>query len=482
MRPKDDIPPLDPMRYLKRRGTRWHYIRRVPDRYSHIDDRGLIQVSLKTSSLEIAKLRRDLNERADELYWQGIILSDHKTDAHEARYKAARARAIASGFEYKTASDIAASSPLPEILKRIEVAHASSKAGQAAVLGAIKVPAVTIRKAMERYCDEIGIGELQGKSDYQARKWKDVKMAAAEDFISRIGNKPILEITREDAQRYHAKLMRLVLSKGKDRLSGNTANRKIGNIRKLFRDYARYVGSKADNPFANLSFPDSKVLRKTVLPFSKDHIQKHFLMPGAINKLNKEARLILLALIETGCRPSEICNLTPNRIFLDHEVPHIAIDFEVDRQLKTENSIRIVPLVGVSLEAMRRAPKGFPGYKDKETNFSAVAMKFLQKNNILPSENHRVYSLRHAFEDRMKEAGYDEEFRRRMMGHDTDRPEYGTGGALSWRRDRLAQMALPFDPRIFDGDGPALRKWRQASEVRSARSQDDRVPGRGVAG
>lgn len=60
----------DPMRYLKARGTRWHYVRRVPGKFSHIDPRGTIRVSLQTSSLHQAKLRRDAMERAHDLFWQ----------------------------------------------------------------------------------------------------------------------------------------------------------------------------------------------------------------------------------------------------------------------------------------------------------------------------------------------------------------------------------------------------------------------------
>ncbi len=49
----------DPMRYLKARGAKWHYVRRVPFQFSHLDSRGLIQVSLKASSVDVAQLRRD---------------------------------------------------------------------------------------------------------------------------------------------------------------------------------------------------------------------------------------------------------------------------------------------------------------------------------------------------------------------------------------------------------------------------------------
>jgi hypothetical protein len=50
----------DPDRFLLQRGKRWYYQRRVPSQFSHIDDRRFAKVSLKTGSLEVARLRRSL--------------------------------------------------------------------------------------------------------------------------------------------------------------------------------------------------------------------------------------------------------------------------------------------------------------------------------------------------------------------------------------------------------------------------------------
>ena len=99
---------------------------------------------------------------------------------------------------------------------------------------------------------------------------------------------------------------------------------------------------------------------------------------------------------------------------------------------------------------MQRVPNGFPRYRDKETNLSATLIKGLRRHKLLPSEQHTVYSMRHAFEKRMQEAGLDYDLRCRLMGHANGRPRYGDGGSLEWRRDQLAKIVLPFEPRIFD--------------------------------
>ena len=68
----------------------------------------------------------------------------------------------------------------------------------------------------------------------------------------------------------------------------------------------------------------------------------------------------------------------------------------------------------------------------------------------MPTGRHVVYSLRHSFEDRMAEAGIDYGMRMALMGHSTDRPKYGSGASLEYRRDQLMKIVLPFDPALFD--------------------------------
>jgi hypothetical protein len=105
-------------------------------------------------------------------------------------------------------------------------------------------------------------------------------------------------------------------------------------------------------------------------------------------------------------------------------------------------------LVVRTLAVMRAHPEGFPRYKNKEASFSSAAGKYLRDNILLPSDRHTVYSLRHTFEDRMKNAKVDPEVRRILMGHAIDRPEYGEGGSLKMRQREIRKVSLPFDPSI----------------------------------
>ncbi|MEL6725490.1 MAG: DUF6538 domain-containing protein, partial [Pseudomonadota bacterium] len=64
----------DPDRFLLKRGKRWYYQRRVPGQFSHLDQRRFAKVSLKTESLEIARVRRDQLADADDEYWMALAV------------------------------------------------------------------------------------------------------------------------------------------------------------------------------------------------------------------------------------------------------------------------------------------------------------------------------------------------------------------------------------------------------------------------
>lgn len=151
-------------------------------------------------------------------------------------------------------------------------------------------------------------------------------------------------------------------------------------------------------------------------------------------------RDIFLARINTGCRGSEIANLSADGIRLDHNIPHIAIAGE-DREVKTGRAEREIPLVGVSLEAMRRHPDGFPRYRGKDA-FSAGANKFLRDNGLMETDAHTVYSLRHRFQDCLTQTNAPERVDRDLMGHRLSREEYGEGASFDQKLNVLRAFAL----------------------------------------
>lgn len=444
-----------PQRFLINRGGVYHYKRHVPKEVSDLDGRApTIRFTLKTSDLAKAMALRDIHERADNEYWASLIVGSDSEVAMRL-YKAAVARAAALGFTYRSAADFVLNEPTEQIVERVKVASASSvDMDRKAALGLIDGADKSITKAIEFYFESIVPDKLRYKSEDQRRRWKNKRRSSVTTFVSLCGDKGMNDITRDDAQKVHAYWMKKIAPlKGVATHHPSTGNRDMGNLRTFYDGWFRYFGAaEVKNPFDGLSFADRKSQKKKRPPFSVEWITGTLLKPGALQGLNAEARGIFLTLVETGARLSEICNLKPENIVLDADVPHIKIEPSFDpedpREIKTGSSVRVVPLVGVSLAAMRKHRKGFPRYRDKGSHLSNTIQKYLRTNKLLETSNHTTYSLRHSFEDRMKDGGLDTELRMMLMGHSSDRPDYGAGGSLKWKRDELLKIALPFDPKI----------------------------------
>jgi integrase len=451
-------------RYLQLFRGRWRYYRRVPKAVSHIDSRKIIQIALGTANIEIARIRRDGFEEADDLYWSALM-SGGDPEAAGNRYEAAKSRAKALGVTFKSLDELVQSAPLEELAERILLLRgkkgAQLQADSEAVLGAVKPERLKLSKAYDVFIQKCAAEALSGKSEKQIKSYKKVKLRAVNNFIKINGDLHIDEITDEHAQRVFDWWSDRITGKNSGkRMSGNSGNRDIGNLRLIYREvFKRQGDKKRPNPFDGLSFQDPKRLKEDVPPFPTVWIRDKLLIAESYSRLpdqrrstglNNQALKIWLTVIETGCRPSEVCNLVPNRIHLEHDIPHIEVNFDPDREIKTESSTRKIPLVGIAFEAVKRSPDGFPRYKDKEDTFSAVIMKHLRSRNLLPSASHIAYSARHSFEDRMKKAHIDSEMRRLLMGHSIDREEYGEGGDLELRLELLKRIELPFDERLLD--------------------------------
>jgi len=445
----------DPDRYLHVRLGVYQYHRRVPKSVLHVDSRApKIRTTLKTGDLALARIKRDAMETADDEFWASLAMGD-VSENPRSRHQAAVLRAEAMGFSYRTVSAMFQHGvDVHDLLARLN-ALGSSKPGSLAaeaVLGMVDEPRLSVSDAFDVYLTEVKPAELIGKSETQKEDWKKVKQRAVTNFIKQIGDVPISTISRDQARKFYQFWMgRVAPEQGRPTHSASSGNRDVGNMRLLFREYHAHIGDgDRANPFDGLSF--SEKVKRTRPPFSTDWIKNEFLGSEKLLGLNAEARAIVLMMIETGARPSELANLGPETIFADAEVPHIAIaprdDPDDPREIKTASSVRLVPLVGVALEVAKLFPGGFPRYWNNERTLSNTLNKSLRVHGLLQTKKHTAYSIRHSFEDRMKEGQVDEELRRALMGHTIDRPKYGLGGSLALKRDALLRIALAFDPRL----------------------------------
>lgn len=303
------------------------------------------------------------------------------------------------------------------------------------MLGGVAEPPLTISRCLELYWT-LARDKKLGKSLDQIRKWENPRKKAIGNLIQVIGNKSIQDITGDDMLDFRNWWLERI---EEEDLSAGSANKDLIHLGDVLKTVNKMKRLGLVLPLTDLKLKESDAKRRP--PFSRTWIQKTLLAAGALDGLNVEARAILLTMINTGCRPSELAALTANTIHLDHNVPHISIEAEL-RQIKSSYAQRKVPLLGVSLEAMRAFPNGFPRYRDSSASLSATINKFLRENGLMESPRHVLYSLRHAFEDRMLAAGIDDRIRRDLFGHRLTRERYGDGASLEQKQELLQAAAL----------------------------------------
>jgi integrase len=421
-----------------KKGTLYLYMR-VPKRYAAVEPRKLVWISLHTDSPSVAKTKEAVTWEQMLAAWEAKLAGD--TADAEQRFQAARDLAEARGFRYMRAEQVA-KLPVEELRDRFKAVPGFKAQPDnpdmleaAALLGGAKEPPLTVSKALELYWT-LAKDKTFGKSEDQLRRWKNPRIKAIKNLIAVIGDKAIQDITGDDMLDFRNWWMERL---EEEDLTPNSANKDLIHLGEVLKTVNRMKRLGLVLPLTDLSFKEGDSKKRP--PFSTKWITEKLLAPGALDRMNPEARAIMLIMVNTGCRPSELAALTRNTIKLNDNVPHISIEPE-GRQIKSKYARRTIPILGVSLEALRAFPDGFPRYRESSASLSATVNKFLRENGLMESDQHTLYSLRHAFEDRMLAAGIDDRIRRDLFGHRLTRERYGDGATLEHKQQLLQAAAL----------------------------------------
>jgi len=418
------------------RGGHLHLRRRVPKRFEDIEPREYIWISLKTNLESVARDKLDgvWGEMLEA--WEAKLHGD--TEDYDQRMAGAKELADVRGFRYLPSGQVAR---LPgkdfyaRVLQTVRKDGTLDVREADALLGGVPKPEFTVTQALKEFW-KLADDRTMGKSEDQIRRWRNPRIKAIANFVNVIGDQLVAEITADDMLDFREWWMDRIRTEG---LTPNSANKDIIHLANVLRTVNKMKRLGLKLPLSDLAIKEGD--KKTRPAFSTEWITGKLLAPGALDGLNAEARAILLGMVNTGYRPSEAASLVAAQIRLDHAVPHISIE-GIGRQLKSQYSRRKIPLLGVSLEAFRAFPEGFPRYLDGAATLSATVNKFLRANGLLETPEHSMYSLRHSVEDRMLAAGVDERVRRDILGHRLDRERYGGGASLEMARDLLLPMAI----------------------------------------
>ncbi|WP_334212718.1 tyrosine-type recombinase/integrase [Falsirhodobacter sp. 20TX0035] len=420
------------------RGNCYYLRRRLPTRYEAVDERRIIKVSLHTDSepMAISKAAQVWSEMVEA--WEARLAGD--TEDAEKRIEAAKNLAATRGYRFLQVRDVVTKLPEAQVIERMRSVMETSTPEKpdmmaaAALLGAVPKPSVRMSKVAESFF-ALAEDRTLGKSKDQIRRWENPRKKAVATFIETVGDKAIEDITTDDLFEMRTALMRKVREGG---LAPGSANKDFTYLTNMLATVAASKGIDLTYKTKGLKLAEGK--KRTRSAFSVSWLKDTLLAPGALDGLNLEARCILLGMVNTGYRPSEAQGLLAKHIRLDAAVPHIEISPE-GRTLKNHHSERVIPLLGVSLEAFKACPSGFPRYRDNP-GLSDTVNKYLRENKLLETADHTLYGLRHSFEDRMLEAGIDERIRRDLFGHALNRERYGKGASLAHIAGLLAPIAL----------------------------------------
>ncbi len=431
------------MKHIIQRGEVWYLRRGVPLKYASVEDKKIIWKSLRTDSKSEAMRKAAAIWEQLESAWEAELRGENS----ETRFQAAHKIAETRHFKYEHAAAVA-DMPIENILARLESVRLRQDGSPIqregdALIGGVPEPTMTISKSLETFW-EIAVDQVRHKTPDQVRRFENPKKKAITNFIKVIGDKDIAKITRADMGKFRDWWNQRI---DKESLTANSAKKDISHVQHVIRTVNDNRGLNLTLPFGGLKIKDTPKGKR--LPFSTGWIKTKFLADGAFDTLNDQARCIVLACIDTGCRPSEIAGLMKHHIHLDTPIPYIEILPE-GRELKNKASERRIPLVGVSLKAfkayMPTAPKGekaFPTYFGKD-KLSVTVNKYMRENGLLETDGHTLYGLRHSFEDRMTaaEPAWPERMKCDVFGHALSRQRYGEGATLEHIHRRMSEIAL----------------------------------------
>jgi len=428
---------------LKLRGNVYYLRVRVPAAFADIEPKAEVSRSLHTGDRLEAEARCANAKLALHAEWQAMRAG--RTADIRFIFDASTELLKGWNMTFSPMEDLI-SGPIENLIMRIEaIANLDpSSASVPAVLGAVDLPDCSLHEMAKRM-PLLKAADIRAKNLRQRREWCGNFKRAAKDFEAQIGTRTVFTISEQDAADYEDFWRKRVRNQG---VSANYANKQIRYVRQMITahlDDIRMPRSKRHNPFVGVKIKknayDKSDEERRRLPLPERWIKERLIRDRILEGLNQQASDVAIIAAIGGCRSSEVYDVPPEDIFLDHVIPHFKIRVVTEgpntREIKNQPSTRIVVLLGPALEAMRRNPEGFTRYRGK-ASYSGDVNNFLRNNDLFPplpsgaedGARYVISGTRHSFEDRMKAAKIGNEERAFLMGHSVakvrGRPVYGS--------------------------------------------------------
>jgi integrase len=292
-----------------------------------------------------------------------------------------------------------------------------------------------LSEVLERYLREAPRGEK--------RSSEDIKRAVSR-LIKQFGDRPITAYRRLDATAFRDSLLRKVAT--------TTTRRQLADLTTVFNFGLREYELPGTNPFAKLPIKGEGSDAKKREPFTVEEL--------LTIKLAAEARPddlgnLVGLMFETGARLEEILGLKVSDVVLSGPCPYLSIQPHPLRSLKTPQSKRDVPLMGVSLMVASRLkptrggfffPRftGEVGERLKPGSASKTASKEVARWMAKLGFPKSSHSFRHSIRDRLRVVQCPEPIAEQIggWGKRSVSQGYGTGYPLTVLKEWMEKVEL----------------------------------------
>jgi integrase len=252
------------------------------------------------------------------------------------------------------------------------------------------VSGVSFMNAKDLYLKLKGQGRAESFITYTERN--------VDYVIEAIGNKDLMDYEPSDGGAFRDWLT----EKG---LASSSVKRVFSTIRAITNLAIAEYGLDMRSPFANVYFPELDDIKER-LPVSPHDIK---LIQSHCRETNDEMRWLLALISDTGMRLAEAAGLALNDIVLDSEIPYINLKPNDSRRLKTKQSSRKIPLIGLSLWAAQQVKSefngtyAFPRYtKGGRCNANSASAALNKWVKQIATQPVSLHSFRHSLTDRLR--------------------------------------------------------------------------------
>ncbi|MBD8894052.1 integrase [Labrenzia suaedae] len=400
-----------------------------------MDRRKKVKQALKTKDEAEALVRAGEIDRRLTAYWASLVKSG-STHAPD-RFRAAIDLASIFGFQYQPFSEVIQLPPSDFVNRAVKLAEVGPDSGAnfQALFGTAKFPEIRFSDLLTEY-ERIAKDQIKGKSDDQLRVWRNPRKRAIKNWLSVVSDTSLDKTDQYQALEFKDWWLERLETED---LKSGSANKDLNHLAKMHREVCKFHRITQNDPFRGMLFPSDEEPEKH--PFSRPWVQDK-LLPG-LATLNPEARAIVFVMASTGARPSEIARCAARNLVVDAAIPHIVIEPEPGRKLKTKYSRRVIPLCGSALTGAKMLIElNSRTYSERTSSLSAAVNKYLSEHNLRESPNHSFYGLRHTFQDGLTALDVTDRMQTDLMGHKFDRPVYGKGPTLEHKLSVVKKLAF----------------------------------------